>query len=242
MAQGRSSPIWATSRMSPVGKTTPSSIAGVVTRPADRKPGRSSASGSGTSDSNWGIGLCQNRCARPSLPLLFHHNRNQLSPVRARLLSKLPPRGTLHLPPRHPGRLAASPAPTFHSNRMEPCDVPQAACWSRMSTVENSMGACGWLFCEHSRLPSVPVARTLPMERQRHAQTAPSQRAAPSLDRGIGSAAVAGLEPATSAAGVSASASPTPGHPERVKSSPHPDGFPSDNFSGPAGALPFVLE
>ena len=129
-AQGRSSPIWATSRMSPVGKTTPSSIAGVVTRPGDRKPGRSSASGSGTSDSNWGIGLCQIRCARPSLPLLFHHNRNQLSPVRARLLSKLPPRGTLHLPPRGPGRLAASPAPTFPSNRMEPCDIPQAACCS----------------------------------------------------------------------------------------------------------------
>ena len=99
------------------------------------------------------------------------------------------------------------------------------------------------VWCQHSQLPSVFVTRAVPMEGKLHSQAAPGESAAPSPGGRIGSAALAGLEPAAPAASVLASAPPTPGDPDGTHSSLFPDCcFPSDDLSCPACAFPFVLE
>src|SRR5260221_14375965 len=79
------------------------------------------------------------------------------------------------------------------------------------------------------------------MERQRNGQTASGERPAPSSGSGTGSAALAGLAPATPAKGVLAPAPSPPGHPDGARSPSHSHRFPSDPLSGPPGALPLVL-
>jgi hypothetical protein len=126
-------------------------IAGVATRPGDRKPGRSWPSGPGTSDWSWGTNLLLNQSGRPSLPLPSHRclrPHHQPSPPLPLL-----PRAMLRPPPRRPGKRAASPAPTFLFNPMGRCGVQQIRCWFLMNDVESMMAACGW-----STLPAFATA------------------------------------------------------------------------------------
>ncbi len=83
-----------------------------------------------------------NRCAPPSLRLPSHRRTSTRPCVRPHLLLPRPPRGMLPLPQLLPGKLAASPAQTFHSNRMGPFGVQQGTSWSLMSDVEKSMAVC----------------------------------------------------------------------------------------------------
>ena len=109
-----------------------------------RKPGRSWLSGAGTCDWSWGTSL-------PPFPVRtteFAPARrapNEYAPTNPASLASSAPASGYAPPPTATrlGKLAASPEPTFPSNRMEPCDVRQATCWSRRSTVESVMAACG---------------------------------------------------------------------------------------------------
>src|SRR6266568_3936340 len=147
-----------------------------------RKPGRSWLSGAGTCDWSWGTSL-------PPFPVRtteFAPARrapNEYAPTNPASLASSAPASGYAPPPTATrlGKLAASPEPTFPSNRMEPCGVRQATCWSRMSTVESVMAACG------SSIPPafvtavrVRMPRPVPMEREDHGQTAPGEHPASS--------------------------------------------------------------
>jgi hypothetical protein len=89
--------------------------AGAATRPGDRKPGKSSANGSGISDSNWGTSWSRCLCAPPSLLRLSHREARRQPLVRPPPLLRL---GMVHLPPLPPGKQAAFPARTLLASSM----------------------------------------------------------------------------------------------------------------------------
>jgi len=230
----RLKPPWKTRSLSPT--------AGVVTRPGDKKPGRSWLSGSGTSAWSWGIDFRLNRCAPPSLHLPSHRSMSTRPRVRPHLLPPRPPRGMRHLPPLLPGKLAASPVQTFHSNLMGPFGVQQATSWSLMSDVKKSMAVCASsmppAFATAARVRYVSNVNGTVAQRPNRARSAccsiPWQ-----WDRLR--CGYARLEQTTPAAGMSPLASSTPRHPERTSPSRPQNLCSSHNLSGRAGTLPFVL-
>src|SRR5260221_1746365 len=98
---------------SPMKTWSKTRIAGVLTLPAGRKPGRSSRNGSGTCAWSWDISLSLSRCAPPSLLPLCPRPKSSSLPPRAMASPRLP----------HPGKLAASLGRTSSSSLTGRCAV-----------------------------------------------------------------------------------------------------------------------
>ena len=109
-------------------------IAGVLTLPAGKKPGRSSRNGSGTSVWSWDTSLSLGRRAPPSLLLRCTRPKSSSLPPRAMAGPRLP----------HPGKLAASPGRTLPSSPTGRCAVQPISHLWHMSGARKPMEACAW--------------------------------------------------------------------------------------------------
>src|SRR6185437_3774730 len=85
------------------------------------------------------------------------------------------------------------------------------------------------------------LARTVPMERERNAQTAPGEHPASSPLGRLCSTPLARLAPEAPAARLSASASSAPGGSDRASSGKHLRFFLPNDLSGTAGAFSLTV-
>ena len=108
--------------------------AGVLMRPLDRKPGRSSRNGSGISVWSWVICLNRRRCAPPSLLPLCPRPKSSSLPPRAMASPRLP----------HPGKLAASLGRTLPSSLTGRCAAQPISHLWHTSGAGKLMEACAW--------------------------------------------------------------------------------------------------
>ncbi len=109
-------------------------IVGAVIPPTVKKPGKSSANGSGTCAWNWATSFILTPYARPSLPLPPRRLSHTLLPPRAMLLPRW----------GYPGKRAASRVRTSFSSQMAPCVARQASRSLPMSDAGKRMEACAW--------------------------------------------------------------------------------------------------
>jgi hypothetical protein len=132
--------------------------------------------GSGISASNWGIPSNPRSYARPSLLLLFHRHRHTRHLPQGMFLQRWAPHG----------KRVASRATISRSNPTGRSAVQQTKSFVFKSSAGKSMAASAWS-TEPASAVVVPakLARTVPVEWQRHCQATPGECAVASAPGGF---------------------------------------------------------